>query len=47
MSSKISNSYDAIIVGCGIAGSVVGAILPNMEHVTCKDYLQLLLPVFR
>ena len=32
MPSKISNSYDAIIVGCGIAGSVVGAILSNMEH---------------
>ncbi len=32
MSSRISNSYDAIVVGCGIAGSVVGAILSNMEH---------------
>jgi phytoene dehydrogenase-like protein len=32
MPSKISNSYDAIVVGCGIAGSVVGAILSNMEH---------------
>ncbi len=32
MPSKISNSYDAIIVGCGIAGSVVGAILSHMEH---------------
>ena len=32
MPSKISNSYDAIIVGCGIAGSTVGAILTNMEH---------------
>jgi phytoene dehydrogenase-like protein len=32
MSSKISDSYDAIVVGCGIAGSVVGAILSNMEH---------------
>jgi phytoene dehydrogenase-like protein len=32
MCSKISNSYDVIVVGCGIAGSVVGAILSNMEH---------------
>lgn len=32
MSSKISDSYDAIVVGCGIAGSVVGAILSHMEH---------------
>ncbi len=32
MSSKISNSYDAIVVGCGVAGSLVGAILSNMEH---------------
>ena len=32
MPSNISNSYDAIVVGCGIAGSVVGAILSNMEH---------------
>ena len=47
MPSKISNSYDAIIVGCGIAGSVVGAILSNMERITGKDYLQLLPPIFR
>ncbi len=32
MSSRISNSYDVIVIGCGIAGSVVGAILSNMEH---------------
>ena len=32
MPSKISGSYDAIIVGCGIAGSLVGAILSNVEH---------------
>jgi len=32
MPLKISDSYDAIIVGCGIAGSAVGAILSNMEH---------------
>ncbi len=32
MSKKISNDYDVIIIGCGIAGSVVGAILSNMEH---------------
>lgn len=32
MSLKISNSYDAIIVGCGIAGSVVGALLSNLEQ---------------
>ena len=29
MPAKISNSYDAIIVGCGIAGSLVGALLSN------------------
>jgi phytoene dehydrogenase-like protein len=32
MSVKISNDYDVIIVGCGIAGSLVGAILSNMER---------------
>ena len=32
MPSKILSSYDAIIVGCGIAGSAVGAVLSNMEH---------------
>ena len=32
MSTKISNDYDVIVVGCGIAGSVVGAILSNMER---------------
>jgi monoamine oxidase len=32
MSSTISNSYDVIIIGCGIAGSAVGAILSNMER---------------
>jgi len=32
MPSKISSGYDAIIVGCGIAGSVVGAILSNKEQ---------------
>src|SRR4030042_1814708 len=32
MSAKISNNYDVVIVGCGIAGSLVGAILSNMEH---------------
>jgi phytoene dehydrogenase-like protein len=32
MSSKILNSYDVIVIGCGIAGSLVGAILSNMEH---------------
>jgi monoamine oxidase len=32
MSAKISNTYDAIIIGCGIAGSALGAILSNMEH---------------
>ncbi|OHD67121.1 MAG: hypothetical protein A2W19_03730 [Spirochaetes bacterium RBG_16_49_21] len=30
--SKISDSYDAIIIGCGIAGSALGAILSNREH---------------
>jgi phytoene dehydrogenase-like protein len=32
MSTKVSNDYDVIVVGCGIAGSLVGAILSNMEH---------------
>jgi len=32
MPVKISNDYDVIIVGCGIAGSIVGAILSKMEH---------------
>ncbi|MFX1574974.1 MAG: NAD(P)-binding protein, partial [Promethearchaeota archaeon] len=32
MSKKISNDYDVIIIGCGIAGSVVGAILSSIEH---------------
>ncbi len=32
MAARISNHYDAIIVGCGIAGSLVGAILSNMER---------------
>lgn len=32
MSGKISKDYDVVIIGCGIAGSVVGAILSNMEH---------------
>jgi phytoene dehydrogenase-like protein len=32
MSKKISNDYDVVIIGCGIAGSVVGAILSKMEH---------------
>ena len=32
MTSKISNSYDVIIIGCGIAGSAVGALLSKMAH---------------
>lgn len=32
MSRIMSKDYDVIIIGCGIAGSVVGAILSNMEH---------------
>ncbi|MCK4786463.1 MAG: FAD-dependent oxidoreductase [Desulfobacteraceae bacterium] len=32
MSDKISNKYDVIIVGCGVAGSIAGAILTSMEH---------------
>ncbi len=31
MSTEISKDYDIIIIGCGIAGSLVGAILSNME----------------
>ncbi len=32
MSSKILNRYDAIVIGCGIAGSALGAILSDREH---------------
>jgi phytoene dehydrogenase-like protein len=32
MSIKISDSYDAIIVGCGIAGSACGALLSAMDN---------------
>ncbi len=32
MLKKISDGYDAVIVGCGIAGSIVGAILASMEN---------------
>ena len=32
MSEAIAKEYDVIIVGCGIAGSVVGAILSKMAH---------------
>ncbi len=32
MSGQIAEDYDVIIIGCGIAGSVVGAILSSMER---------------
>jgi phytoene dehydrogenase-like protein len=32
MYRDISNNYDVVIIGCGIAGAAVGAILSNMEH---------------
>src|SRR4030043_113751 len=32
MTSTISNSYDVIVIGCGIAGSACGALLSNMDH---------------
>jgi phytoene dehydrogenase-like protein len=32
MSTEILKDYDVIIIGCGIAGSLVGAILSNMER---------------
>jgi phytoene dehydrogenase-like protein len=32
MNTKISDDYDVIIVGCGIAGSLLGAILSKMER---------------
>jgi len=32
MVEKISDNYDVIIIGCGIAGSLVGAILTSEEH---------------
>lgn len=30
MSGEIAKEYDVIIIGCGIAGSVVGALLSSM-----------------
>ncbi len=32
MTAKISNNYDVIIIGCGIAGSAVGALLSDKAH---------------
>jgi len=32
MREEISSNYDVVIVGCGIAGSIVGAILSSLEH---------------
>ena len=32
MLRDISNNYDVVIIGCGIAGSLVGALLANKEH---------------
>ena len=32
MTSKLSDNYDVIIIGCGIAGSAAGALLSNMDH---------------
>jgi len=32
MTSKISSNYDIIVIGCGIAGSAVGALLSKMDH---------------
>ena len=32
MTAKISNNNDVIIVGCGIAGSAVGALLSHMAQ---------------
>ena len=32
MTSKISSNYDVIVIGCGIAGSAVGALLSKMDH---------------
>jgi len=32
MTAKISKNYDVIIIGCGIAGSAVGALLSNKAH---------------
>jgi phytoene dehydrogenase-like protein len=32
MSSQILSNYDVIVIGCGIAGSLVGALLSNREH---------------
>ncbi len=32
MAGKLAESYDVIIIGCGIAGSVAGALLSKMER---------------
>jgi phytoene dehydrogenase-like protein len=32
MTAHISDNYDVVIVGCGIAGSAAGALLSNMDH---------------
>ncbi len=32
MAVRIADSYDVIIIGCGIAGSAAGALLSNMER---------------
>jgi len=31
MPVKISDNYDVIVVGCGIAGSLIGALLSNKK----------------
>ncbi len=32
MTAKISSNYDVIVIGCGIAGSAVGALLSKMDR---------------
>lgn len=32
MSGAISNNYDVVIIGCGIAGSLIGALLSNKKR---------------
>lgn len=32
MSDNMLSKYDAVIVGCGVSGSLVGAILSSLEH---------------
>ena len=36
MPVKISDNYDVIVVGCGIAGSLISALLSNKKEKWCQ-----------